>query len=231
MEQHAFETLVRRALLEAATHELSAEDGGEAPTLSPRYLVWKKHMLASPFGYARQRARPLWRRGLWIAACLVLAIAVSLGGLMAVSPAARAWARQVFAQWFDDYARFTFPGVTGQETGAWRTGYLPEGFELAEETDLGAMTIVLYKNQDDAKIRLIYSSVSGLSFSTDSEHHTREEITLHGNDGVLLRSYVPGHPSFMIWTEAEHGIAFKLTAEIAPEELILIAENISIAEE
>ena len=231
MEQHAFETLVRRALLVAATHELSAGDGEEALIPSPRYLAWKRHMLASPFGYARQRARPLWRRGLWIAACLVLAIAVSLGGLMAVSPAARAWARQVFAQWFDDYARFTFPGDSSRETGAWRTGYLPEGFELAEETDLGAMTVLLYKNEIGAKLYFTYASAADVSFGVDTEHHIRQSVTIHGNEGYLLRSYVPGHPSFLIWTDAARGAAFELTAEIAPEELILIAENISIAAE
>lgn len=230
MKLSGFEALVRQALLESASAEWEAAPSGEDAAFSLRYLAWEKQVLASPFSYVKRRSRPLWRRAMWAAACLGLAAAISLGCLMAANPTARAWVQRVFAQWFDDHARFTFPGTSGQESGVWRTGYLPEGFELVEETVAGRLINIIYKDKAGAALHFTYAPATGTSFGVDTEHHLRQSVTIRGNEGYLLLSYVPGHPSFLIWTDAERSIAFKLTAEISQDELIKIAENIIIQE-
>ena len=91
-------------------------------------------LLADPFGWAKRMARPVWRRAARTAACVALACLVTLGGLMAVSPAVRAavlgWLHQVR----EDLVTFVNPERTAAEDapGGWRLSEVPEGFVLTD---------------------------------------------------------------------------------------------------
>lgn len=229
MEKSPFELLVEEALLETAAREWapSFSDGGaRPPPYSVRYLAWEKRLLRNPFGYAKKHSRPVWQRALRSAACVLLAVSVAFGGVLAVNPTARAWVQQIIAEWFGDHARFSFTGAAGQETGDWRTGYLPEGFELAEETTMSGISNLIYKNIDGVNIKFRYAPTTGSNFSVDSEHQTHKEITINKNSGYLLYSTILGESNTLVWTDMSSGVAFRLTSTIIPDELIKIAKSV-----
>lgn len=229
MGKTAFEEQVRRALLDVNYQEFeyfSARADAIAYTPSPRHLTWERRFLAAPFSYAKKRARPMWKRVLQTAACVLLAVSVAFGGVMAVSPAARAWVQQIIAQWFGEYARFSFSGNAGQETGEWKTTWLPEGFELVEEVDAKTSTNIIYKDKDGAFIRLIYSPVEGSMFGTNSEYQSYEEVLVNGTAAYLLQATTQGKPSYLVWADAIDGVAFKLSTTGDAENLIQLAEGI-----
>ena len=100
MAEKSFDAMLRQALLEANWREYySAWEEAEAPPFSPTYRRWRTRLLADPFGWVKKQLRPLWAKVLRTAACLVLASAVALGSLMAVSPTVRAavlnWLREI----------------------------------------------------------------------------------------------------------------------------------------
>ena len=94
------ERMLRHALMEANLERFrDVLDAAEEPDWSHRYLRNRTRLLADPFGWAKRMARPVWKRAARTAACVLLACLVTLGGLMAVSPAVRAavlgWFHQV----------------------------------------------------------------------------------------------------------------------------------------
>lgn len=90
--------LLRRALMEA--NALDAEEISAPPGRSAHYQRERLRLCASPFGWARQQAKPLWKRMLRGAACFLLIGTLLFGTLMAASPTVRA----AVARWFTEYS-------------------------------------------------------------------------------------------------------------------------------
>ena len=90
--------LLRRALMEANT--LDAEEVFAPPGRSAHYQREQLRLCASPFGWARRQAKPLWKRMLRGAACFLLIGTLLFGTLMAASPTTRA----AVARWFTEYS-------------------------------------------------------------------------------------------------------------------------------
>ena len=130
------ERMLRRALMEANLERFreTLEAADRDWDWSARYLRQRMRMLSDPFGWARRMARPVWRRAARTAACVVLACLVTLGGLMAVSPAVRAAVLGWFHQVQEDLIVFIHPDRAAAEVpaGGWRLTEVPEGFVLAD---------------------------------------------------------------------------------------------------
>mgnify|MGYP005810384429 CR=1 FL=1 len=137
MAENRFDMLLRHALLDANWTEVRAVwEEAEKPGFSHAYLRWRGKLLADPFGFMKRKLRPAWIRALRMAACIVLACAVTLGTLMAVSPTVRAavlnWLREISGNYM------TYTSGQAAQTDAlpsnWRVTWLPEGWELRDMT-------------------------------------------------------------------------------------------------
>lgn len=127
-----FDSRLRDGLMDANLLDYASVLGpADGPDLSPRLLRERTRLLADPFGWARRRGRSLWKRAARTAACAVLACAVALGSLMAVSPDVRAavlnWLREISG------GMVTYSPVKTGETAQpqdWRLTWVPEGWQF-----------------------------------------------------------------------------------------------------
>ena len=135
MAENTFDALLRQALVEANWREWQPlwETAAE-PDFSSGYRRWRLRLLADPFGWMKKRLRPLWVKTLRTAACLVLASAVVLGSLMAVSPTVRAavlnWLREISGNKIT-YFSSEDNSLTADRT-SWRPTWLPEGWVVTD---------------------------------------------------------------------------------------------------
>ena len=135
MAENTFDALLRQALVEANWREWQPlwETAAE-PDFSSGYRRWRLRLLADPFGWMKKRLRPLWVKALRTAACLVLASAVVLGSLMAVSPTVRAavlnWLREISGNKIT-YFSSEDNSLTADRT-SWRPTWLPEGWVVTD---------------------------------------------------------------------------------------------------
>ena len=135
MTEAEFDDLLRRALIQAVREEyapvLAEAEAGPPPDFSAHYRRRRLKMLNDPFGYVKRAARPVWRKALRGAACILLVAALAFGSLMAVSPTARAWVQEVFTQWLETRARFVFTEnpSTGTEPGNGRRDICRRGLK------------------------------------------------------------------------------------------------------
>lgn len=232
MNEEELDELIRAGLLCHAAREVSAlrAQSIPAPDLSTDYRRWERKFLSDPFKVAKRAARPTWQRFAYTAAAVLLALSLSFGALVAVSPTARAWVQRVMVQWFGEYASFEFVGDADQATGelgAWYPTWLPEGYELVEETKLNALATVRYQNKDGQEILLAYTSALDQAFFADNEHHALLPVVVNGDSAYLLYTVEDGYVSGLAWTDTTRNIGFYLGGFLTEDELIRIAESIS----
>lgn len=191
-------------------------------------------ILADPFGYAKRKARPLWRKVAGYAAGVALAVSLSLFSLYHVSPTARAWmdqAIQVVATWMDVHTTFHFAGAQteGGVEDTWRPEWLPEGYVETRAVDLSGAQKVEFENQQEDRIRFVYMPVQeGYMVDVDNEHSDYSEVVINGQTASLFDSNTEGRPSYLIWYNETGTVAFELMAELPGSDLIQIAESIVV---
>ena len=227
-----FRELVRSALLEATRREyayiLEAENLPH-PDFSPRYLRERARLLADPFGYARRRARPLWKKAVRTAACILLCAGIAFGGLMAFSPEARAWVAQIVAEWRETHTEYTFTGAPepGADVGVWRPGYVPEGFEEVLQIQESNFGHILCENQGGENIRFFYASMEqGINFSMDNEHSKYVQTSVHDCPAELYISNTEGESNHLLWYNENKKTVYQLSSQLDYQELITMAESI-----
>ena len=109
----------------------------------------------------------------------------------------------------------------------WRPTWLPEGYEEVEVWDVGVVCVTTYRNEEGEEIYFEYSAPSG-ALTIDNEHSDYSEIEINGCKAHLFASNTEGKPSFLLWMNKEETAFFMLQGEAPPEDLIRMAESISV---
>ena len=109
----------------------------------------------------------------------------------------------------------------------WRPTWLPEGYEEVDVWDTMSIHEITYQNEYGEKIYFEYSIPSG-ALTIDNEHSDYSEIEINGCKAHLFASNTEGKPSFLLWMNKEETAFFMLQGEAPPEDLIRMAESISV---
>lgn len=234
MDERTFDGLLRRALMDANLERfrdvLDGADGLD-PAFSSRYLRQRMKLLADPFGWVGKTVRPLWKKVLRNAACLLLACTLALGALLAASPTVRAavlnWLREIGGS----LITYSAPGRTEAEAlpSNWRPAWLPEGWSLEylsrnswryrEEDGPGSLTYACY-TPDAAQL---ITNVDG----EDDAESVRSTVQVRGTSADYYQS--EGY-RMLVW-ENEDGYLFLLRGSSLEEaDFLRIAESIAFYE-
>ena len=222
---------IREALLQAAEADfLQAVGADENPiAFSLSYQRWEAKFLRNPRALAKRLARPLWQRAARAAACLLLAAALSFGGLMLASPQARATVTRWFTTWFDTHVSYNFTGpVPDDQLGLWEPAYLPRGYHQSDYIDLTNIICIFYSNGDpELDIEFSYQLMEeGSGYSLDNEWHNISDISVQGLPGQLFTSTKENGQNMLVWFDEITEHAFLLTSRVPCEILLQIAESV-----
>lgn len=231
MKPSEFDTLIRSALLDAAREDLAgllAEEWTE-PVFSPRHLRRRARLLADPLRYGKHRGRGTWNRALRAAACILLAVGIALGGLLAVNRDARAWVVRMVTEWFETHTSYTFVG-DGDETAdvtQWRPGYLPGGFAERSVEEINGSCYITYTDDGDGVIYFTaVLAADGQRLMIDNEHATPRQVTVNGCAGTLYEADRLGEFHYLIWVDEEAGVGFALISNTDKTELLSVGESV-----
>ena len=246
--------LLRRALMEA--NALDAEEISAPPGRSAHYQRERLRLCASPFGWARQQAKPLWKRMLRGAACFLLIGTLLFGTLMAASPTVRA----AVARWFTEYSEtgenqwlsYFFTGdivYTSEDEPmpVFTITALPEGYEeRADKRARFASTIAAsfyYKADEgeDYSISLTYTYMQDDTrwhYPADPERYAYRPVTVNSHDGMLgIYREEDGSErcNSIIWMDEETNFQFQISfaweeLQFTEDELIAMAESVQMQE-
>lgn len=231
MAEKSFDTLLRQALLEANWREYQfLWEDPEDPDLSPRYLRWRARLMADPFAWMKKQLRPLWAKALRAVACLLLASALTLGSLMAVSPTVRA----AVLNWLREISRdqVTYTSTDAQdhdEPPTWYPTWLPDGWSLEEAEGRTSRADYRFAGGEGRMTFWCgYPDGGSFGFSSGEEMtQSGRQVTVQGYPADL---YEKGGQMYLIW-ENEDGILFWFSAtNVSEEDLLKTAESVEPVE-
>ncbi len=101
--------------------------------------------------------------------------------------------------------------------------YVPEGYKIESEIDVGNFYSIAYVNNDNIKIRYDQEIHSGTTIHVDTEGVEVERIYINSLEGI---SYVTKGWSTVIFADENH--IFTVAGEIPMEEIIKMAESINL---
>lgn len=236
MDQSEFDDMLRSALMDAIRLEWAQvlEEPQPEPHFSARYLREREKLLKDPFGYAKRKTRPLWKKAVRLAASVLLVISIGLGGILVISPEARAWVvERLSVIWGDKFAFFSAPGHQGGtiDISHYQPTYIPDGFELVEKWVSNEFFFnYTYENGAGGYIDYMCASLSAegaFDFMLDDEHSDSDEIQINGLPATIMISNTEGWPNHLVWMDGEVGAAYCITTTVGCEEMIHIGESIA----
>lgn len=227
MNEQELEDHLREALLLANSPKY-LKTPEEAPFVPSRSFQRRiKRLLKNPARYLRRQARPVWRKALEMAATLLLCLSLTLAGVLALSPTARAWVESVVVAWLEEYVVFQFTGEPVVVGGVWRPTWLPEGFKEVSAYESDGYGTIIFEKKDGTAFSFKYQPmINENQFNVDNEHREYKEIIIDGNRAFLFMADSFSNNSQLIWLNEEKLISFRLVGMLTEEELIMIAESI-----
>lgn len=210
MDERTFDGLLRQALMDANLERfrevLDRADSAE-PVFSNRYLRQRMRLLADPLGWARKTARPLWKKALQSAACVLLACTLTLGALMAASPTVRAavlnWLREISGS---EVVYRASGGDMLETPPSWRPTWLPEGWVMTDNRAREARSWWMFIAKDGEKRRLTCACFDpsqgdiGTIINGADAGRVRTTVTVQG----YTADYYEGESdSLLVWEDSE----------------------------
>lgn len=231
MTDRELDALLRYALLDAGAEDWAKEtEQPEAESRRQRRRM--RAMLADPRGYARRASRPLRRRVLRAAACLVLVCAVALGGVLTLSPTVRAEVAQWVRTWTGRMVSYHFGGTPAQEELPWyEIGDPLEGYVETERSKERGHARISYEDSEGQRLSFRYYWMSqGTAIGIMTDHMEKEAVVVNEADGEFYRSIDGNESNALLWMDQDTGIVFLIDAWASKEELLHMAESVDLVQ-
>lgn len=227
-----FDDLLKEGLLLAAAKDAEELDRDAEVEFSLKYQQFRKKFLEDPFRYARRKKRPVWKKILQTAACLLLAAALGLAALLVVSPEARAglirWIRTV-SNTSVSYDFFAEP--TNQVPPHYEIGALPEGYAEVERLETPKAVFVTYQNEKGLRIYFQYMRMEeGIETGIDTRGAVISDITVNGCKGNFYFFPDGVESNEIVWIDETANLLFCLDMRGERTMILHIAESVSISE-
>ena len=215
---------LRAALLEANMRQYAAvmEQASE-PTFSPKYKKNCMQMLSNPNAWAKRFGRPLWKKTLQAAACILLAFTLTLGALMSVSPTVRAAVMNWFREIREGMVSYMSTEMSEQlASPTWRPTWVPENFALQDiwTSDNQLTWDFTGKDEDDQPIGMTVMCLTPdgkISSNIGTQNVNPVFTTIHGNPAEY---YTGIHGDTLIWENQEGYLFCLVTTDFSDKTLL-----------
>lgn len=231
MTDEELDLMMQKVLTDAAELDCAPEASDGTFTPSRSHEREMRSMLLDPDGWARKRSRPVWKKALQAAAVIVVALLVGFGGLMAVSPEARAAVNRWITDEGEGYVTYTYSGDDYEKLVMPRyvISALPEDYvEIARE-EFPTSILIEYENDE--------GTIIGLSY--DYMHQGGMTGFITGDDDIIDvkignlpgKMFVPKDPDSVrdiTWIDPKANIQFVLYGFIDEDTLLELAQSVEL---
>ncbi len=232
MTEQELERIMRRVLIDSLKIDDERAEKGQAPSFKPtsRYKRRMRTMLTDPLSWLHRQEHPRWQQIARRVAIILIACIVAIGGIVAISPTARATVIRWIVEWYENNIDYRFMG--GQNTEAlpqYEITDLPDGYvETVRDTAPG-LVAVTYENQTGDVIYLNYACMhQGTLSSFDTENADVFDIRVNHLDGKFFRSRTPENLNTLTWIDPDQNLQFIVDGRIEYDALLHIAGSISL---
>lgn len=237
MNDQELDALMQRVLLDAIKRdEQSRVETTVAFSPTRKYQRSIAAMLQDPTAWAKKRARPLWKSVIQRAAVILLVASLGFGSIMAISPTVRAAVVQWITEWYEEHITYRYAGE--EITGAmpqYEIMDLPEGYVESRRIELPNMVSIEYLRENGETNTGISLTYTYMQDGSASDFLTEDAevipIIVNGFNGqmVLKDDSAPSNNT-VTWIDGENNIQFEVSAFMGQEDILHIAESVSLVE-
>ena len=226
--------MLRRVLLDALRNEDTDREESERIFVpSKNHLRQMKMMLQDPLKWLRNRSKPVWKVIVQKAAIILLIASLGLGGVVVVSPTARAAVIRWVIELYETQIVYRFFGkdISGQMP-QYGIDDLPEGYVETERVVHSASVSILYENNAGGLVSLDYvyiqEGVLGVLAPGDD---TILPVTISGFDGYAFLPKKSTSAKTIIWTDNAANIQFMVKGFGEYEDILQWAKNVTLLDD
>lgn len=230
MTDQKLDQLMRRVLLDVAAQYEQEENQTLEFHASNRYQHEIRKMLRDPLSWAKRRGRPIWKKTLQRVAAVFLAVCIGFGGVMAISPTVRAAVIQWITEWYETHIVYRYSGEDIQgEMPQYEIAGLPEEYQETSRNIGPASVSIIYENEEHDLICLDYTFMQdGAANLIVTEGFQMENVLINEHEGTLFVPDDPKDMSSLTWIDSEENIQFTLNASLPKNDILHIAEMVSL---
>ena len=232
MTDQELDALIKRALIDSIKLECEAMERDCTLVFQPsaRHQRQMKLMLKDPLGWARRKARPVWKTIAQRVAVVLLIISLGFGTVMVSSPTARAAFVRWITEWYETHIVYRYAGSENAESlPHYEITELPEGFVEAERTELPRMTSITFEDEPGNAIFFNYGFMAqGGASVFETETSDVHDIEVNHNKGLFFENKVSGNFNTIVWIDAKQNIHFDISGIFSYMDMLHMAESVSL---
>ncbi len=232
MTEQELDRIMRRVLIDSLKMDVERAEKEQGPSFEPtsRYKRRMRAMLADPLSWMHRQEHPRWQQIVQRAAIILIACVVAIGGIMAISPTARATVIRWIEEWYENIIDYRYTGGQNKEAlPQYEITKLPDGYvETVRDTAPG-LVAVTYENQMGD---VIYFDYNFMHQGTQTDFILNEDsvfnVMVGQMNGQFIDSQIPGNLNTLTWLDSDVNIHFDLSGNFELLELLHMAENVSL---
>lgn len=233
MTEQELDRIMRRVLIDSLKIDDERAEKEQAPSFKPtsRYKRQMCAMLADPLRWLRRREHPRWQQIARRAAIILIICVVAIGGILAISPTARAVVVRWVVEWSENNIVYRYWGEQNtEELPQYEISGLPDGYAETVRDTAPGLVAVTYEDQNGDVIYLDYifmhqGAQTDFILTDDDDVF---DVMVNQMYGQFLESRIPGNLNSLTWIDSDKNIQFSLGGNFRLEELLHIAESVSL---
>ena len=159
-------------------------------------------------------------------AVVLLALLLTFGSWLAVD----VHAREVFFNWvrtvYEDHVVYRFHGgstsTTPDTLPEYELGWIPEGFELVDESQGTYIGYKTYENKQTEDV-IVISYAMQLEHTQIADYSQFSKVEIDSLEGWFFLAADEGDSNELIWFDEENGIVFHLNSTLPEVEIVKLA--------
>lgn len=178
----------------------------------------------------RRANHPILYRSLRSAASILLVMMLGFGSVLAINAEAReivfGWVREQY----ESFYTYFFDGTPDPEDSTkYCLGWVPDGHCLIAVYEIDGGESYIYYDENENITQFSYSSnPESLEMYIQCVGYEQREVTVNSLTGTLYISPNNSEASELVWADNEKGVIFNISAHAGIDEIIKIAENITV---
>jgi len=232
MTDQELDRLMRRVLIDSMKVEAERDKDEPNPPFqaTPKHQRQMRAMLANPIKWLHRRERPVWKQVAQRIAVFFLTFVLILGGIMAISPSARAAVVRWVMEWYGNTVNFLYTGEQNTEAmPQYEITELPEGYIEIERNTAPGIVAVLYEDVQGEGIYFGYIYMhQGALLNFNVEDADVFEVEFSSQNGTYFEARTPGNFNTLTWIDTNQNMQFIIDGCYQYDELVRMAESISL---
>lgn len=231
MTDQELDRMMRRVLLDSLRNdEQNAWEEAEPFVPSRNHQRQMRDMLKDPIKWLRNRKKPVWKLAIQKVAVVLLVVSLSLGSVMAVSPAARATVICWVTEWYETHIVYRYSGeqIT-DEMPQYEISGLPQGYtETIRDVDPASVSVV-YESPNGEMICLdyVYMQQGAATMIVPGDDEIID-VTVNGFQGQLFLPHDAEAAKTITWIDTDNNLQFVINVFCNETDILHIAESVGL---